>query len=62
MAEMLRAAAEEMTEAADDYEGCRPGLGERFLAQLARTALRIDRFSAAGTLWATRGIEVGRSW
>jgi toxin ParE1/3/4 len=57
---MLRAAADEMTEAAEHYEDRRSGLGVRFLGCVAHTAARIDQFPGIGAPWRAGHEEVRR--
>ena len=51
---MLRAAADEMTEAAAYYEDRRPGLGHRFLGQVQRAVARATTFPQSGPQWSAR--------
>jgi len=51
VAEFLREASEEMTEAAAFYEERREGLGERFLDIVEATVLRVDEAPLAGARW-----------
>jgi hypothetical protein len=51
MAELLREALDEMTEAAAWYEERREGLGERFLDIVQSTLRRIDDAPLTGAPW-----------
>src|SRR5262249_17488520 len=58
MAEMLRAAADEMTEAAERYEEHRTGIGHRFLRRVLQAVARIEGLPQIGSPWSASQPEV----
>src|SRR5690242_1389596 len=55
---MLRAAAEEMTEAAAYDEDRRPGMGYRFLGRVQLAVARAEAFPWSGHAWSARHPDV----
>jgi hypothetical protein len=55
---MLRAAADEMAEAAAYYEYRQTGMGHRFLTRVQATMDRIEKFPRVGSPWSPRYPEI----